>query len=88
MPIFTWIVLGLSAGFIVSKLINKTGEGLFRDIGLSIIGALVGGWLVNLLGMAGETGLNLWSILLSVAGAVIALIIYHALQGTSSSRAV
>ena len=88
MPIFTWIVLGLSAGFIVSKLVNKTGEGLFRYIGLSIIGALVGGWLVNLLGMAGVIGLNLWSVLLSVAGAVISLIIYHALQGTSSSRAV
>ena len=88
MPIFTWIVLGLSAGFIVSKLINKTGEGLFLDLGLSIIGALVGGWLVNVLGMAGATGLNLWSILLSVASAVIAPLVYHVLQGTSSSRAV
>jgi uncharacterized membrane protein YeaQ/YmgE (transglycosylase-associated protein family) len=88
MPIISWIVLGLIAGFIASRVINKTGEGLFRDLGLGIIGAIVGGWLVNILGMAGVTGLNLWSVLLSVAGAVISLIVYHALQGTSSRRAV
>ena len=55
MPIISWIVLGLIAGFIASKIVNKTGEGLFRDVGLGIVGAVVGGWLVNTLGMAGVT---------------------------------
>lgn len=88
MPSIIWIVLGLIAGFIASKLVNQTGEGLFLDLGLGIIGAMAGGWLVGALGMAGVTGLNLWSVLLSVAGAVLFLIVYHALQDTSSSRAV
>lgn len=76
-----WIVLGLIAGFIGSKIVNKTGEGLVVDIILGIVGAVVGGWLFNQFGSAGVTGLNLYSILVAVVGAIVVLVIYHALVG-------
>jgi uncharacterized membrane protein YeaQ/YmgE (transglycosylase-associated protein family) len=75
-----WIVLGLLAGFIGSKLVNKQGEGLIVDILLGIVGAVVGGWLFNRFGAAGVTGLNLYSLLVSVVGAVVILVVYHALR--------
>jgi uncharacterized membrane protein YeaQ/YmgE (transglycosylase-associated protein family) len=78
MSILAWIVLGLLAGFIASKLVNKSGEGLMLDILLGIIGAMVGGFLFQFFGMAGVTGLNMYSILVSVIGAVVLLFIYHA----------
>jgi uncharacterized membrane protein YeaQ/YmgE (transglycosylase-associated protein family) len=79
MPFLAWIVLGLVSGFVASKLVNKTGEGLIMDIVLGIIGALVGGWLFNEFGMAGVSGVNLYSMLVAVIGAVVVLSIYHAL---------
>jgi len=79
MSILAWIILGLISGFIASKLINKQGEGLIVDILLGIVGAFLGGWLFNRFGMAGVTGLNLYSMLVAVVGAVIFLVIYHAL---------
>src|ERR1700722_15541697 len=79
MSILAWIVLGLIAGFIASKLVNKTGEGLVVDILLGIVGAGVGGWLFNAFGMGGGTGVNLYSLLVAVIGAVVFLVIYHAL---------
>lgn len=79
MSIIAWIVLGLIAGFIASKIVNKTGEGLVLDILLGIVGALVGGWLFRAFGMHGVTGLNLYSLLVAVAGAIVFLVIYHLL---------
>lgn len=86
MSILTWIVLGLIAGFIGSKIVNKTGEGIVIDILLGIAGAFLGGWLFNTFGMPGVTGLNLWSILVSVAGAVLFLVIYHLIIGARTVR--
>ena len=88
MSILAWIVLGLIAGFVASKLVNKTGEGVFLDIVLGVVGAVIGGWLFNTFGMAGVTGLNIWSLLISVIGAVLFLVIYHALRGAPTKRAV
>jgi uncharacterized membrane protein YeaQ/YmgE (transglycosylase-associated protein family) len=79
MSIIAWLVLGLISGFIGSKLVNKSGEGVFLDIVLGIIGAFVGGWLFNTFGQAGVTGLNLYSMLVAVVGAVVVLVIYHAI---------
>lgn len=79
MSIIAWIVLGLIAGFIASKIINKTGEGLLLDIVLGVVGAVVGGWLFNLVGMSGVTGLNVYSLLVAVLGAVVVLVVYHLL---------
>jgi uncharacterized membrane protein YeaQ/YmgE (transglycosylase-associated protein family) len=79
MSFLAWIVLGLVAGFIGSKLVNKTGEGLVRDVLLGIVGAIVGGFLFNLFGATGVTGLNLYSLFVAVVGAVVFLIVYHAI---------
>ncbi len=75
MSIIAWIVLGLIAGFIGSKLVNKTGEGFFLDIALGIVGAVIGGWLFNLFGMQGVTGLNVYSLIVAVIGAVVFLVV-------------
>lgn len=80
MSYLAWIVVGLLAGFIGSKLVNKRGEGLILDIILGIVGALVGGWLFNRFGASGVTGLNLYSLLVAVVGAVVVLLIYHAVR--------
>lgn len=78
MSIIAWIVLGLVAGFIGSKLVNKSGEGVILDIVLGVVGAVVGGFLFSLLGAGGVSGLNLYSLLVAVVGAVVVLFIYHA----------
>ncbi len=84
MGIISWLVLGLIAGWIASRIVNKTGEGLFLDIVLGIIGALFGGWIFSAFGTTGVTGFNLWSLLVAVIGAIVVLWIYHALTGRRS----
>jgi uncharacterized membrane protein YeaQ/YmgE (transglycosylase-associated protein family) len=80
MSFLAWIILGLIAGFIGSKIVNKKGEGLILDILLGIIGGVFGGWLFNKFGASGVTGLNLYSLLVAVVGAVVLLLIYHAVR--------
>jgi len=84
MSFIAWIVLGLVAGFIASKIVNKSGEGLILDIILGIVGAVLGGYLFQTFGMAGVTGLNAYSLLVAVVGAVLFLVLYHALFRRSS----
>jgi uncharacterized membrane protein YeaQ/YmgE (transglycosylase-associated protein family) len=79
MSFLAWIVLGLIAGFIGSKIVNKTGEGFFLDIVLGIVGAVVGGWLFHFFGASGVSGLNLYSLFVAVMGSVVLLVAYHAL---------
>jgi uncharacterized membrane protein YeaQ/YmgE (transglycosylase-associated protein family) len=81
MGVISWIVVGLIAGFIGSKIVNKSGEGMIRDIILGIIGALVGGWIFNAMGAAGVSGVNLYSIFVAVIGAIIVLVAYHTIFG-------
>jgi uncharacterized membrane protein YeaQ/YmgE (transglycosylase-associated protein family) len=81
MSIIGWIVLGLIAGFIASKIVNKTGEGIILDIILGIVGAIVGGLLFNEFGAAGVTGFNLYSMVVAIIGAIVVLILYHAVFG-------
>jgi uncharacterized membrane protein YeaQ/YmgE (transglycosylase-associated protein family) len=80
MSILAWIVLGLIAGFIGSKLVNKTGEGVILDIVLGVVGAVVGGWLFSMFGAHGVTGVNLYSLFVAVLGSVLVLVVYHALR--------
>lgn len=84
MGIISWIVLGLIAGFIGSKIVNKQGEGLFLNIALGIVGAVVGGYLFSALGQTGVTGFNLYSMMVAVIGAVVVLLLYRALTGRRS----
>jgi len=79
MSIIAWLVLGLIAGFIASKIINKEGEGLWMNIVLGVVGAEVGGWLFRLFGMSGVTGLNVYSLLVAILGAIVVLFVYHQL---------
>jgi uncharacterized membrane protein YeaQ/YmgE (transglycosylase-associated protein family) len=79
MSIIAWLILGLIAGFIASKIVNKQGEGLLMNIVLGVVGALLGGWLFRLFGMSGVTGLNFYSLLVAVLGAVVLLFVYHGL---------
>jgi len=78
MSFLAWIVLGLLAGFIGSKIVNKSGEGVIMDILLGIVGAVLGGWLFNTFGATGVTGLNIYSLFVAVVGSIIFLVIYHA----------
>ncbi len=81
MSIIAWLILGLIAGFIASKVVNKSGEGLLVDIVLGIVGAIIGGYIFNFFGAAGVTGLNIYSMIVAVIGAVVVLVIYHAIAG-------
>jgi uncharacterized membrane protein YeaQ/YmgE (transglycosylase-associated protein family) len=81
MSILAWIVLGVVAGFIGSKLVNKSGSGLVMDLVLGVVGAVVGGFLFEQFGHAGVSGFNLYSLMVAVVGAVVVLVIYHAVSG-------
>src|SRR5215470_10448137 len=81
MSIIGWVILGLVAGFIASKIVNKQGAGIFLDIVLGIVGAIVGGFLFTLIGAAGVTGFNIWSMIVAIVGAVVVLLLYHAIAG-------
>ncbi len=83
MSIIAWLVLGLIAGFIGSKIVNNSGQGLIVDIVLGVVGAFVGGYLFTFFGAAPVTGLNLYSMLVAIVGAIVVLVIYHAVAGRS-----
>ena len=86
MSIVGWIVLGLIAGFIASKVVDMEGQGLLLDIVLGIVGAVVGGFLFNQLGAAGVTGFNIYSMVVAVVGAIVVLVLYHAVAGRRAVR--
>jgi uncharacterized membrane protein YeaQ/YmgE (transglycosylase-associated protein family) len=81
MSILGWIVLGLISGFIASKIVNRTGEGFVLDVVLGIVGAFVGGFLFTTFGHTGITGFNLYSMFVAVIGAIVVLVLYHAIFG-------
>jgi uncharacterized membrane protein YeaQ/YmgE (transglycosylase-associated protein family) len=85
MSIIGWIVLGLIAGFIASKIVNRSGEGFLMDIVLGIVGAVVGGFIFEQFGAAGVTGFNIYSMIVAIVGAIILLVIYHAIFGRRSA---
>jgi uncharacterized membrane protein YeaQ/YmgE (transglycosylase-associated protein family) len=84
MSIIFWCVLGLLAGFIANEIVSGRGEGVFLDITLRIVGALLGGWIFHAVGAPGVTGVDVWSLFVAVFGAVVCLVIWHAARGRSS----
>ena len=80
MPLFTWIILGLIAGFIASHLVDHRGEGMVLDILLGIVGAVVGGWIFRMFGHEGVNGFNLHSLFVATVGAIVFLLVYHAIR--------
>ena len=81
MSILTWIILGLIAGFIGSKIVDKQGQGFWLNMALGIVGALVGGFLFSFFGSSGVTGLNIWSMIVAIVGSIVVLLIYNAVTG-------
>lgn len=81
MSVIGWIILGLIAGFIASKIVNRSGEGIFIDIIVEIVGGVVGGWLFSFFGAEGVTGFNIYSMIVAVIGAIVVLVVYHAISG-------
>src|SRR4029078_8855026 len=72
------IVIGLIAGWITGKIMHGGGYGIWRDIILGVIGAIVGGWLTSILvGANLVTGFNLTSLIVAVIGAVVVVVIYR-----------
>jgi uncharacterized membrane protein YeaQ/YmgE (transglycosylase-associated protein family) len=88
MSVIAWLILGLLAGFIASQIVNQRGSGILLDMVLGIIGAMVGGWLFSLFGAREVTGLDLYSLIVATVGAVLVLLLYHALvdRGRMASR--
>lgn len=84
MSIIAWIVVGIIGGFIGSLVVNKRGQGILGDLFLGVIGAVVAGWAFNQFGHSGVTGINVYSILVSAAGAIVVLVAYHALRGAQA----
>ena len=81
MSIIGWLILGLIAGFIGSKIYGGTGQGILLDIVLGIVGAFVGGFLFSAVGGTPVTGFNIYSMIVAIVGAIIVLWIYHAVTG-------
>jgi uncharacterized membrane protein YeaQ/YmgE (transglycosylase-associated protein family) len=82
MGILSWIILGAIAGTI-GKLIMPGNDpgGFIITIVLGIAGALVGGFIASALGFGGVNGLNIWSIIIAVLGAILLLFIYRLVMG-------
>jgi uncharacterized membrane protein YeaQ/YmgE (transglycosylase-associated protein family) len=72
MGIILWIIFGALAGFIAS-MIMKTNSSTITDIVMGVVGAMVGGFLMNLFGQSGVTGFNFYSLFVAVIGATVVI---------------
>jgi uncharacterized membrane protein YeaQ/YmgE (transglycosylase-associated protein family) len=80
--ILTWIIVGVIAGFLAKAVVPGEGPGgVLGDLVVGVVGAIIGGWIMNSFGNAGATGLNIWSIFVAFLGAVVLLFIMRALTG-------
>jgi uncharacterized membrane protein YeaQ/YmgE (transglycosylase-associated protein family) len=84
MSVLSWLILGLIAGFIGSKIVNREGQGFLLNVALGIVGAIVGGVIFSAFGAHGVTGLNIYSMIVAVLGSIVVLVAYHALAGSRS----
>jgi len=81
MGFIAWIVLGALSGWIASKIMDKDQQmGAIENIIVGIIGASIGGFIFNLIGASGVTGLNIWSIIVAVIGSCILLYIVNKIK--------
>jgi len=81
-----WIVIGAVAGWLAS-IVMKTSQGLLMDIIVGILGAFIGGFLVNQFGSVGITGFNIWSLFVAFIGAVVLLGVIRLFTGSTRLRA-
>ena len=86
MSIIAWLVVGLIAGMLARYVVPGEGPGgVIGDLVIGIIGAVIGGWIFNETGHMGATGINLYSIVVSLIGAVVLLFILRMVSGRRSS---
>jgi uncharacterized membrane protein YeaQ/YmgE (transglycosylase-associated protein family) len=76
-----WIILGLVAGYIANQIVGSDSRSPWLNMGLGIVGAIVGGLIFSLLGGVGITGINLYSLIVAVVGSVVVLWVYNAVSG-------
>jgi len=82
MSILAWIVVGIIAGFLAKAVVPGEGPGgILGDLVVGVVGALLGGWIMNAFGNAGASGINLWSIFVAFLGSVVLLFLMRALTG-------
>jgi len=82
MGIVLWIIFGALAGWIASMIVGTNEEqGVIGNIVVGVAGALVGGFLVTLLGGSGVNGFNFYSLVVAVIGAIVLLGVVKALRG-------
>ena len=86
--ILAWIIVGGVAGLLASVVVQGGGLGVLGDIIVGIVGAFIGGFVMNALGYAGATGFNLWSVFVAFIGAVILLIIVRLFSGSRGTTTV
>ena len=76
MGLLSWIIVGAIAGWIAGLIVKGSGSGFFMNMIIGIVGALIGGFIMNLAGGVGVTGFNIWSLLVSIIGAILLLAIF------------
>ena len=81
--VIVWLVIGGLAGWLASLLVRGTGLGLLMDIVVGVVGAVIGGWIVEALGGQGFTGFNIWSFIVAFIGAVVLLLIVRLFTGST-----
>jgi len=86
MSLLGWIFFGLITGFVASRVVARQGQGCILNVVLGIVGACVGGLIFTSIGGLGITGFNLYSMFVAVIGAIVVLVIYHALTGRNGLR--
>ena len=86
MSLFGWIIFGLITGFIGSRVVNRQGEGCILNIALGIAGACVGGFIFTSIGGHGITGFDLYSMFVAIIGAIVVLLVFHAVTGRNGLR--
>src|SRR5262245_43117572 len=81
--LITWIVLGFIGGGVACRVLGGRKIGSFFDIVLGIVGAMVGGWIIQLIGGAGVTGFNPWSVIVAILGSILVLWLAHKAGGVA-----
>ena len=87
MNIIIWIIFGALAGWIASMIMNKNKQmGAIANIVVGVIGAFIGGYIMDFFGADGITGFNLQSLIVAVAGAVVLLYAIGLISGGRGRR--
>jgi len=81
MTLIGWIVFGLVTGFVASRIVNQHGQGCILNVVLGIVGAFIGGFIFASIGRQGITGFNVYSMFVAIIGAIVVLLLYHAITG-------